>query len=334
MPPALTPPATPAPDLFQPSLQDWTDQPAQAFEHWLAARGYRESSATVYRAMWRKWLRWAESRQRALADWSAGDIAAFLDESGLTKLHRYRYARLIERVFHQIEQLPRGTSNPGTHNPASSAVQQKLAEGENDPTTFLSVAERIAIEVSLEVGANGSEAAANASAFKLARDRALVAVCNGAGLKVAQVQSLLLRQVGETLEMITVEPTRGPAYQAPLLEAARPALAAWLAVRRHAEVQGERVFVADASGRVMHAASVYRRVEAWLAALPALTHRSERLSPQTLRNGYAAALFDAGAAPADVGYALGLRDQTSAWRLRAAYADWQAAAHPDGRVDS
>ena len=59
-----TPPATPVSDLFQPTLQDWAEQPAQAFEHWLAARGYRESSATVYRAMWRKWLRWVESHQR------------------------------------------------------------------------------------------------------------------------------------------------------------------------------------------------------------------------------------------------------------------------------
>jgi site-specific recombinase XerD len=321
--PHLAPPATSSPDLFQPSLRDWADQPAQAFEHWLAARGYRESSATVYRAMWRKWLRWTESHQRALADWSAGDIAAFLYESGLTKLHRYRYARLIERVFHQLELL-----RTGTHNPASSAVRQKLAEGENDPTTFLSTTERGAIEASLEVGARAGEAAANASAFKLARDRALVAVCHGAGLKVAQVQSLLLRQVGDALETITVEPVRGPSYVAPLLERARPALAAWLAVRGHAEVPGERIFVADASGRVMHAASVYRRVEAWLAALPALVHRSERLSPQTLRNGYAAALFDAGAAPAEVGYALGLRDQTSAWRLRGAYTEWLAANHP------
>ncbi|CAJ0789670.1 Tyrosine recombinase XerC [Ralstonia condita] len=326
---AYTPPATPVADLFQPSLQDWAAQPAQAFEHWLAARGYRASSATVYRAMWRKWLRWTEARQRALSDWSAGDIAAFLDESGLTKLHRYRYARLIERVFHQLELL-----RTGTHNPASAAVQQKLAEGENDPTTFLSAAERAAIEASLDVGAGAAEAAVNASAFKLARDRALVAVCHGAGLKVAQVQSLLLRQVHDALGGITIEPARGPSYQAPLLEAARPALAAWLSVRRHAEVPGERVFVADASGRVMHAASVYRRVEAWLAALPALMHRSERLSPQTLRNGYAAALFDAGAAPAEVGIALGLRDQTSAWRLRAAYADWQAAAHPDASANT
>ncbi|RYP55549.1 hypothetical protein DL771_012416 [Monosporascus sp. 5C6A] len=95
------------------------------------------------------------------------------------------------------------------------------------------------------------------------------------------------------------------------------------------QVPGERVFVADAGGRLLHAASIYRRVEAWLAALPALLHRSERLSPQTLRNGYTAALFDAGADPAEVGYALGLRDATSAWRLRAAYAEWQAAAHPD-----
>ncbi|AXV79498.1 MULTISPECIES: tyrosine-type recombinase/integrase [Ralstonia solanacearum species complex] len=316
-------PAAPSPDLFQPNLQDWTDQPAQAFEHWLAARGYRASSATVYRAMWRKWLRWTQARRRALADWSAADIAAFLDEAGLTKLHRYRYARLIERVFHQLALL-----REGTHNPASSAVQQKLAGGENDPTAFLSRAERTAIDASLAVTA-AAGGAANASAFKLARDRAMVAVCHGAGLKVAQVQSLRLRQVAADLAAIIVEPARGKPYDVPLLASARPALSAWLAVRTQAEVPGERIFVADAGGRVMHAASVYRRVEAWLAELPALAHRNERLSPQTLRNGYAAALFDAGAAPAEVGHALGLRDPASAWRLRAAYTDWLAADHPD-----
>ncbi|MGF2508959.1 tyrosine-type recombinase/integrase, partial [Ralstonia pseudosolanacearum] len=196
-------PAAPSPDLFQPNLQDWTDQPAQAFEHWLAARGYRASSATVYRAMWRKWLRWTEAHRRALADWSAADIAAFLDEAGLTKLHRYRYARLIERVFHQLALL-----REGTHNPASIAVRQKLAEGENDPTAFLSRAERIAIDASLAATAAAGEAA-NASAFKLARDRAIVAVCHGAGLKVAQVQSLRLRQVAADQATISVEPARG-----------------------------------------------------------------------------------------------------------------------------
>ncbi|ANH36087.1 tyrosine-type recombinase/integrase [Ralstonia nicotianae] len=315
-------PAAPSPDLFQPNLQDWTDQPAQAFEHWLAARGYRASSATVYRAMWRKWLRWTEAHRRALADWSAADIAAFLDEAGLTKLHRYRYARLIERVFHQLALL-----REGTHNPASIAVRQKLAEGENDPTAFLSRAERIAIDASLAVTAAAGEAA-NASAFKLARDRAIVAVCHGAGLKVAQVQSLRLRQVAADQATISVEPARGKPYDAPLLETARPALSAWLAVRAQAEVPGERIFVADAGGRAMHAASIYRRVESWLGELPALVHRNERLSPQTLRNGYAAALFDAGAGPAEVGHALGLRDPASAWRLRAAYTDWLAADHP------
>lgn len=71
-----------------------------------------------------------------------------------------------------------------THNPASLAVQQEFAEGENDPITFLSLAERITIKASLEAGARAGEAAANVSAFKLAYDRALVVVCRGAGLKV------------------------------------------------------------------------------------------------------------------------------------------------------
>ena len=35
-----------------------------------------------------------------------------------------------------------------------------------------------------------------------------------------------------------------------------------------------------------------------------------------------------GTPAATLGYALGLRDQTSAWRLRGAYTEWLAANHP------
>jgi hypothetical protein len=62
---------------------------------------------------------------------------AFLDAQNLHKRHRYRYARLIERVFHHLSQLQQNL-----HNPASQAVKSHLAEGENDPTAFLLPGER------------------------------------------------------------------------------------------------------------------------------------------------------------------------------------------------
>jgi len=45
--------------------------------------------------------------------------------------HRYRHARLIERVYHLA------TLRPCMHNPASVAVQLKLAECENAPAAAL-----------------------------------------------------------------------------------------------------------------------------------------------------------------------------------------------------
>ncbi|MGT2433995.1 hypothetical protein ACU4HD_44150 [Cupriavidus basilensis] len=145
---------------------------------------------------------------------------------------------------------------------------------------------------------------------------------------------LLARQVDEALESITVERPRGRRHKAPaVLEAARHALAAWLAVRAHARCRASACSSPMRAGRVMHAASVYRRVEALAGrAAELMLHRSERLSAAD-----AAAMATPPRCSTQARtllrweYALGLRDATSAWRLRAAYAEWQAAAHPDGQ---
>lgn len=315
--------------LFEADLATWRNEPERAFDGWLARHGFRHGTAVVYRAMWGKLLRWSGERGLAPLSWSAAQIGTFLDEQDLHKHHRYRYARLIERVFHHLARL-----QAGLHNPASQAVRAQLAEGDNDPTAFLLPGERdLLIARVLGPAAAAADTATVAPQamppmqWKRARDVALVAVLLGAGIKVAEARALRLENIdaGGTALRLT-RPDNGRTYEAALFPFARRPLAAWLAIRQAAGTLGELVFPAMANGRPMHAASVYRRVEALLDEAGVLAGRSERASPQTLRNTCAAMHFEAGTSPAAVAQALGMRDLESGWRLRAAYEAWRERA--------
>ncbi len=314
--------------LFEADLAAWRTQPERAFDGWLARHGFRHGTAVVYRAMWGKLLRWSGERGVAPLAWSAAQIGQFLDEQALHKRHRYRYARLIERVFHHLARL-----QAGMHNPASQAVRARLAEGDNDPTAFLLPGERDLLiarvlgPAGVPAGGPGKPEAVTPTQWKRARDAALAAVLLGAGLKVAEVRALRLGDIdGAAAALHLTRPDNGRTYEAPLFPFARAPLLAWLAVREAAGTLGELVFPAMANGRPMHAASVYRRVEALLDEAGVLAGRSERASPQTLRNTCGAMHFEAGTAPAAVAQALGMRDMESGWRLRAAYDAWRGRA--------
>ncbi len=316
----------PSPDLFDADLEAWRNQPERAFDGWLASHGFRHGTAVVYRAMWGKLLRWSGERGLAPLSWSAEQIGAFLDEQDLHKHHRYRYTRLIERVFHHLSLL-----QDGLHNPASQAVRAHLAEGENDPTAFLLPAERDALiarvlaPAALAAGQDG--AALSATQWKRARDTALVAVLLGAGLKVGEARGLGIDSIAEDgARLRLVRADNGRAYEAPVFAFARAALLAWLEIRSRSGTLGNLVFPAMPSGRHLHAASLYRRVEILLDEAGVLAGRSERASPQTLRNTCGALHFEAGAGPAQVAQCLGMRDLESGWRLRAAFEAWQARA--------
>ncbi len=317
-------PAKPPSALFDADLEAWRTQPERAFDGWLARHGFRQGTAVVYRAMWGKLLRWSGERGVAPLAWSAEQIGAFLDEQELHKHHRYRYARLIERVFHHLSQL-----QDGLHNPASQAVRAHLAEGENDPTAFLLPAEREALiarvlaPALVPPGPDGG--APSPTQWKRARDIALVAVMLGAGLKVGEARELRTDSIAADAGALhLVRADNGRAYDAPVFAFARAALLAWLDIRVAAGTLGSLVFPAMPNGRALHAASLYRRVEILLDEAGVLAGRRERASPQTLRNTCGALHFEAGAAPAEVAQRLGMRDLESGWRLRAAFEAWQA----------
>lgn len=318
-------------DLFDADLAAWYQHPERAFDGWLARHGFRPGTAVVYRAMWGKLLRWSGEQGLPPLKWSAAQIGAFLDAQDLHKRHRYRYARLIERIFHHLTTLQQNL-----HNPASQAVKSHMAEGENDPTAFLLPGERdllvariLAPALEAVTGKDG-KGEISPTAWKRARDVALLAVLLGGGLKVAEVRALRIDAIdgiGEgALAIRMVRADNGRAYMVPLFGFAHAPLRQWLAVRHAAESLGDLVFPAMANGRPMHAASIYRRVEILLEEAGVLAGRSERASPQTLRNTCGAMHFDAGTTPAAVAQLLGMRDLESGWRLHAAYEAWQARA--------
>lgn len=322
--------------LFDADLAAWRDHPERAFDGWLAQHGFRHGTSVVYRAMWGKLLRWSAERGLPPLSWSAEQIGEFLDAQQLHKSHRYRYARLIERVFHHLSRL-----REGMHNPGSQAVRAHLAEGENDPTAFLLPGERDLLVARIlgpagaPLGDTGDTgAAASPTQWKRARDAALLAVLLGGGLKVAEARALRIDVIADMsadsrpgrMALRMVRPDNGRAYTVPLFPLAHAPLRAWLALREASGTLGSLVFPAMPTGRPMHAASIYRRVEILLDEAGVLAGRSERASPQTLRNTCAAMHFEAGTAPAEVAQYLGMRDLESGWRLRAAYEAWQARA--------
>ncbi|WP_439687026.1 putative integrase/recombinase protein [Cupriavidus oxalaticus] len=316
--------------LFDADLAAWRAHPERAFDGWLARHGFRHGTSVVYRAMWGKLLRWSAERGLPPLSWSAEQIGEFLDAQQLHKSHRYRYARLIERVFHHLSQL-----REGMHNPGSQAVRAHLAEGENDPTAFLLPGERDLL-VARILGPAGVPPTveecrvASPTQWKRARDVALVAVLLGGGLKVGEARALRLEAIDDgapgRMALRMVRPDNGRAYTAPLFALAHAPLRAWLALREASGTLGSLLFPAMPAGRPMHAASVYRRVEILLDEAGVLAGRHERASPQTLRNTCAAMHFEAGTTPAEVAQCLGMRDLESGWRLHGAYEAWQARA--------
>lgn len=321
-------------ELFDADLAAWYRTPERAFDGWLAQHGFRPGTAGVYRAMWGKLLRWSGEQGLPPLKWSAAQIGAFLDAQNLHKRHRYRYARLIERIFHHLSTLQQNL-----HNPASQAVKAHLAEGENDPTAFLLPGERDllvarilapALDIIPEPGNKATAGAISPTQWKRARDVALLAVLLGGGLKVAEVRTLRIDALeGIDDGAMALRMTRqdnGRTHMVPLFGFAHAPLRHWLAVRHAADSLGDLVFPAMANGRPMHAASIYRRIEILLEEAGVLAGRSERASPQTLRNTCGAMHFDAGTTPAAVAQLLGMRDLESGWRLHAAYEAWQARA--------
>ncbi|MCF2133816.1 MULTISPECIES: site-specific integrase [Mycetohabitans] len=316
-------------DLFAAQQRtDWDRAPIQSFEAWLARQPGRRtgsslqpSTAKVYLAQWRAFVRYLNTRHLPLSAATSDTINAFL-----ASLHhenrdqRLRYRKLIERVFIDINACTRqqASINPAVGALRDSQATWKRVKGNQD-TDFLSPQERQhIIDTLLSPVADTYYAR-----WHSLRDRALVATFLGAGLKVSQAIKLTVNciNIGPDRLMHITTPGSRFSHQPRPEPFAQSALAHWLVERHASGVNSPWVFPGARDGRPMHAVTALRATEAIVRACRLSATRQARTSPQTLRNSYIAALFEAGQTTLAVSEVLGV-ELITAERLKKAWQKW------------
>jgi integrase len=306
-------------DLFDQRREDWLRDPAAAFDAWLAMQQFRRSSADVYRVQWGKFLEWLTLRHKTIKTVDTATIAEFVAGLEVRKPQRARYLRLIERVLDHVREIELASTNPARFIAQDGEAPWRNAK-DNAPTSFLSPSERATLIASLLAPLDEPSAARR---WRARRDRALVAVFLGGGLKTGDAIALSMSCVAPHSPWITIE-AANPVFTRTtrLAPFALEVLDAWLEERRLAGLPGTLVFPGSSAGRPMHKATILRAVDALLESAGLADSRAERASPQTLRNTFAAELFEQGVSPDQVGQWLGFLQPISAGRLHRAWQMW------------
>ena len=312
-------PTTPDADLFDRERQDWLVDPRTAFDSWLAGQNFRNSSAEVYRAQWGLFLEWLQARHKNLVTVDMRSIADFVAGLSIRKPQRARYLRLIERVLDHVREIELASTNPARFIAQDGEAEWRNAR-DNEPTGFLTIAERSALIACLSSPVTNLT---SAQRWRERRDRALIAVFLGGGIKTGEARTLSVSCVTPGSPWVVIEATN-PLFtrRTRLAPFAVAALDAWLDERKHADLPGELVFPASPSGRPMHKATMLRAVDALVDAAGIAQSREARASPHTLRNSFAADLFESGVDPDLVGQWLGFAQAVSASRLHRAWKTW------------
>ncbi|MGF6757692.1 tyrosine-type recombinase/integrase [Paraburkholderia sp. GAS42] len=306
-------------DLFDQQREDWRRDPRIAFDAWLAGQNFRRSSAEVYRAQWGLFLDWLKVRRRSLTTVDMRTIADFVAGLDIRKPQRVRYLRLIERVLDHVREIELASTNPARFIAQDGEAAWRNAR-DNEPTGFLTSVERSMLVAHLFSSLADLSIAAR---WRERRDRALIAVFLGGGLKTGEARALTISCVNLGSPWVVVE-AANPAFtrRTRLSPFAVAVMDAWLAERRLSELAGNLVFPASPSGRPMHKATMLRSVDALIETAGIAGSRAARASPHTLRNTFAADLFETGVEPELVGQWLGFMQPVSANRLHRAWQNW------------
>ncbi|MDK9702431.1 MAG: tyrosine-type recombinase/integrase [Sulfuritalea sp.] len=295
-------------DVFD-VIPTWLETPEVAYEAWINRLPYRQSSREVWMTMFGKLCAWARANDIRLIDLTEEDIENFFTENELKKDHRYRYVRLVEKVFNHLYELDPSLSN----NPGRGVAWSKRWFGENDPTSFLDHEDRQRLKHYLtqtcEVELSSAQmCAAPDPEWTDLRDRAIVAMIFGGGVKVGELKGMAVSCISPGEGWVNV-PATGPVkeHKTRLVPFAWRIVQAWEARRRSLGLPGDVLFPTrrginprSQDGARMHSTTIHRSVRAVLdaagvratASAAGAAESAPRLCAQTLRNSFAAELFD------------------------------------------
>ncbi|MFC7518313.1 tyrosine recombinase XerC [Herbaspirillum sp. GCM10030257] len=265
-----------------------------------------------YTTMFRLYIEWLHEKHVPLLDADASHIIDFLNTphkrqgkgKGGEKRSRVRrdYLRLLYRTYTHL-------GRSGDNNPALIAMAQmqgsRSALGIDAPKEFLNAAERDRFLKALpEVGATPTQ-------WKRQRDRAMLVVMLGAGLKVAEIVSLQKRHVSlpgaDGTRTITIVPEAvgglSKKHKTFLRSFADPDLTAWLDTRARLKIPGDLLFPASRTGdKPLSKMTVYRMAR---DTYERAEIQKTRHGGRTLRNTFAIFELMNNRAPSEVSELLG-----------------------------
>lgn len=323
-------------DFFHSSPTAWAHSPKEAFEVWMDNRGLATSSRAVYRTLWAGFVRFLDTQQIDLGQVDATRIHAYLEGTDMKLEQRERVHRLIERAFIDIT----GT-RAGAFNPASKAAvlrkQGWRAVTTNDDTDFLdehAYREAVAwIESAQPPKIDRPQAQPRANsrrapgAWRHRRDMAICAVLLGGGLKPSELRHLSVNEVHCSTNGIRlhIQPSNNEEREVELQAFATPILRAWLATLA-TTVPGAAaadslvpVFLSAPAGGALTVRAVENTVARIFGDFP---YADGPVTPQLLRNSFAAALFARDVPLETVQELMGYRQELSVARL---HGSWRMA---------
>lgn len=313
------------PSLFTDGLAAWRADPIVAFDSWLVKEGIGQSSAVVYRALWNSYATWAKAHRVDMFDIAPSDMERFLDSLQIRRQQRERYHRLIERVLDDVHSRQAGTTNAARMAKTLRGLGWRDVEG-NDPTGFLTPALRQAIvdwgnamQCTLP-----DDAVPDKDTWRNARNRALIGVFLGGGLKVAEARGLTLNCMNFAHgPWLWVRPKRQPMRQVALDDYAVRWVQEWSRIRQAAHTAGTWLFPGDRAGSPISVATISRLVHAFMSKAAPDDPLALAVTAQTLRNDRAAQMLENEASHADIAERLGFADLVSVARMEVAFKAWQ-----------
>jgi integrase/recombinase XerD len=322
-------------DLFE-TRHFWQAAPVEAFSAFVktetylklsrrsvddeeALRPLRDSSAKVYIHMFSRFARWMSLEGVDIFNVTTSHLCEFLEykesEEGkppraLASSIRIRYLRMLERVFAHLGIEP----NPAQY--AAFNVHRTKAEGRDKPKAILSEAEQAAFMNALPDVVPFLPDEMDNPSWKRRRDRAMLAMMLGAGLKVSEVIGIRTDSVG-TMDTtgsmpvaITPRSVNGNAkhHETQLRPFAIREVTAWLIERKLRKIPGDLLFPASLQGGLLNKATVYRYVKETLERAGIEVHRK---GGRTLRNSFAVRELESGGSIELVGQFLGHKKRKS-----------------------